>query len=83
MILSTATSTPLEEVAKAYGTAPWYQLYMPRTWSDTDKLVKRAEDAGCPVIAWTVDVLAGRNIQMGTPTVRDITPPRLARTNTI
>jgi isopentenyl diphosphate isomerase/L-lactate dehydrogenase-like FMN-dependent dehydrogenase len=66
MILSTATSTALEEVAKAYGTPPWYQLYMPRTWSDTEKLVKRVEAAGCPVIAWTVDLLAGRNIPTAT-----------------
>jgi isopentenyl diphosphate isomerase/L-lactate dehydrogenase-like FMN-dependent dehydrogenase len=66
MILSTATSTALEEVAKAYGRPPWYQLYMPRTWADTEKLVKRVEAAGCPVIAWTVDLLAGRNIPTAT-----------------
>ena len=73
MILSTATSTALEEVAKAYGTAPWYQLYMPRTWSDTERLVKRVEDAGCPVIAWTVDLLAGRNIPTATRFARQDT----------
>ena len=73
MILSTATSTALEEVAKAYGTAPWYQLYMPRTWSDTAKLVKRVENAGCPVIAWTVDLLAGRNIPTATRFAREDT----------
>jgi isopentenyl diphosphate isomerase/L-lactate dehydrogenase-like FMN-dependent dehydrogenase len=38
---------------------------MPIEWNDTEKLVKRVEDAGCPVIAWTVDLLAGRN----TPTL--------------
>jgi isopentenyl diphosphate isomerase/L-lactate dehydrogenase-like FMN-dependent dehydrogenase len=73
MILSTATSTALEEVAKAYGTAPWYQLYMPRTWSDTEKLVKRVENAGCPVIAWTVDLLAGRNTPTATRFARQDT----------
>src|SRR5258705_7598276 len=46
MILASATSTAVEDVAKPYGTAPWYQLYMPRAWSDTEKLVKRVENAG-------------------------------------
>ena len=73
MILSSATSTALEEVAKAYGGPPWYQLYMPRAWSDTEKLVKRVEDAGCPVIAWTVDLLAGRNIPTATRFARQDT----------
>ena len=73
MILSTATSTALEEVAKAYGTPPWYQLYMPRTWGDTEKLVKRVEAAGCPVIAWTVDLLAGRNVPTATRFARQDT----------
>src|SRR6202007_136846 len=39
-ILSSATSTAVEEVAKARGTAPWYQLYMPSQWEDCEKLVK-------------------------------------------
>jgi 4-hydroxymandelate oxidase len=60
-MLSTVTSFPVEEVAKALGTPPWYQLYMPLTWSETGKLVKRVEAAGCPVLAWTIDLLAGRN----------------------
>jgi 4-hydroxymandelate oxidase len=62
-ILSTQTSTPVEEVAKARGTAPWYQLYMPSKWEDAEKLVKRVQDAGCPAIAWTIDNLAGRNLE--------------------
>jgi len=73
MILSSSTSTALEEVSRAYGTAPWYQLYMPRAWSDTEKLVKRVEDAGCPVMAWTVDLLAGRNIPTATRFARQDT----------
>ena len=51
-MLSTVTSTSVEDVAKALGTPPWYQLYRPTSWSDTEKLVKRTEAAGCPVIAW-------------------------------
>ena len=62
-MLSTVTSFPLEEVAQALGTAPWYQLYMPTTWTDTEKMVKRAEAAGCPVLVWTIDLLAGRNTE--------------------
>src|ERR1700688_2057351 len=54
-MLSTVTSTPVEDVAKSLGTPPWFQLYMPFTWNDTERLVKRAEAAGCPVLAWTID----------------------------
>ncbi len=62
-LLSTVTSIPVEEVAKELGTAPWYQLYMPTTWDATEKMVKRVEDAGCQVLAWTIDLLAGRNTE--------------------
>jgi isopentenyl diphosphate isomerase/L-lactate dehydrogenase-like FMN-dependent dehydrogenase len=62
-ILSTQTSIAVEEVAKARGTAPWYQLYMPTKWEDAEKLVRRVQDAGCPAIAWTIDNLAGRNLE--------------------
>jgi 4-hydroxymandelate oxidase len=65
-VLSTATTTSVENVAKALGTPPWYQLYMPLKWGDTEKLVKRVEDAGCPALAWTVDLLAGRNTETAT-----------------
>ena len=60
-MLSTQTSTPVEDVAKSLGTPPWFQLYMPVTWEETEKLVKRAEAAGCPVLAWTIDFLGGLN----------------------
>ena len=63
MILSSATTYSVEEVAKSLGTPPWYQLYMPLKWDETEKLVKRVEDAGCPALAWTVDLLAGRNTE--------------------
>src|SRR4029079_11314213 len=65
-MLSTTTSTAVEEVAKALGTPPWFQLYMPLKWDETEKLVKRVEAAGCPALAWTVDLLAGRNIPTAT-----------------
>jgi 4-hydroxymandelate oxidase len=62
-ILSTATSTPVEEVAKALTAPPWYQLYMPNTPDGTERLVRRVEAAGCPVLVWTVDLLGGRNME--------------------
>jgi 4-hydroxymandelate oxidase len=69
-MLSTVSSTSVEDVAKTLGTAPWYQLYMPSTWADTDKMVKRAEAAGCPVLVWTIDTLGGRNTETGTRAAR-------------
>ena len=62
-VLSTATSTPVEDVAKALGTPPWYQLYMPNAWDSTERLVKRVESVGCPVLVWTIDLLGGRNLE--------------------
>jgi isopentenyl diphosphate isomerase/L-lactate dehydrogenase-like FMN-dependent dehydrogenase len=62
-ILSTATSTPVEDVAAALGAPPWYQLYMPVRWEGTERLVKRVEDAGCTVLVWTIDLLGGRNME--------------------
>jgi isopentenyl diphosphate isomerase/L-lactate dehydrogenase-like FMN-dependent dehydrogenase len=66
LILSNVTTYPVEEIARTLGTPPWQQLYMPLKWADTEKLVKRIEDAGCPVLVWTVDLLAGRNTPTAT-----------------
>jgi len=62
-VLSTATSTPVEDVARALGTPPWYQLYMPNAWDSAERLVRRVEAAGCPVLVWTIDLLGGRNLE--------------------
>jgi 4-hydroxymandelate oxidase len=72
-ILSTVSSSSVEDVAKALGIPPWYQLYMPVSWEGTEKLVRRVEAAGCPVLVWTVDLLGGRNTE---------TAERLRRTDT-
>ena len=61
MMLSMAGSTGVEEVAQARGMAPWMQLYATDDWAVTTAIVKRAERAGCPVIALTVDNIPGRN----------------------
>lgn len=66
MALSTMTSTAVEEVAKNLGAAPWYQMYMPKLWSDTEKVIARVEAVGCPVLIWTIDTMHGRNAETGT-----------------
>ncbi len=72
-ILSTQTSISYEEVKDALGRPPWYQLYMPQKWDDTEKLIHRVEAAGCRGLVWTIDLLGGRNTEFAT---------RLARTDT-
>lgn len=62
-ILSTVTSHSVEDVVKARGGPVWYQLYAVSPWEFTEKIVKRAEQAGCPVVAWTIDLLGGRNTE--------------------
>ena len=60
-ILATGTSFSFEDVAKALGTPPWFQLYMPARWEATEKIVRRVEAGGCTVLTWTIDESAGRN----------------------
>uniref|UniRef100_Q028C6 FMN-dependent alpha-hydroxy acid dehydrogenase n=1 Tax=Solibacter usitatus (strain Ellin6076) TaxID=234267 RepID=Q028C6_SOLUE len=72
-MLSTVSSTSVEDVSMALGAAPWYQLYMPVPWGDTEKMVKRAEAAGCPVLVWTIDILGGRNTETATRSARSDT----------
>lgn len=60
-ILSTSTSTPVEDVNKAHGRPVWYQLYSPSTWDACEKILHRVEAAGCPVVLLTVDNTTGRN----------------------
>jgi len=60
-MLSTSTSTAVEDVNSTHGRPVWYQLYAPSAWEACEKLVRRVELARCPVIALTVDYNAGRN----------------------
>jgi 4-hydroxymandelate oxidase len=62
-VLSTMTTTPMEDVAAANGKPIWYQLYLTSSWAITEKLVAHAEAAGCPVLAVTVDLTVGRNTE--------------------
>lgn len=60
-ILSTTTTSSVEEVSEARGAPIWYQLYPTEDWTITRSLLKRAETAGCPVVALTVDLYGGSN----------------------
>jgi 4-hydroxymandelate oxidase len=60
-ILASATTTGVEQVTAARGAPVWYQLYASNKWEVAEKMVKRAEAAGCPVVAVTVDRSGGRN----------------------
>jgi 4-hydroxymandelate oxidase len=62
-ILSTSTSQTVEDVTAARGAPVWFQLYPTNYWRVTEALVKRAERAGCPVVAVTVDRAAPRNME--------------------
>jgi 4-hydroxymandelate oxidase len=63
LILSTGSTTSVENVTTAWGGPIWFQLYPTDTWRITQALVKRAERAGCPVLVLTVDLPVGRNTE--------------------
>jgi isopentenyl diphosphate isomerase/L-lactate dehydrogenase-like FMN-dependent dehydrogenase len=60
-ILSTVSSTGVEQVVEARGEPVWYQLYPTSRWDVTEKLLARAEAAGCPVVVLTVDLPVSSN----------------------
>ncbi len=67
MIFSTASTTPLEQVAQAMGQAPrWFQLYWSKNPEFNASVVQRAELAGCEAIVVTVDttMLAWRPVDI-------------------
>ena len=61
MILSTQTTSSVEDVTKARGAPVWFQLYASNRWEVARSHVLRAERAGCPVVAVTIDRNGGRN----------------------
>jgi 4-hydroxymandelate oxidase len=65
-IVSTQASYPIEDIASARGGPVWFQLYTTNKWEVTQKMVKRAQAAGCPVVAVTVDTPNGRNTETQT-----------------
>jgi 4-hydroxymandelate oxidase len=60
-MLSTQASTSVEEATAARGAPIWFQLYTTNKFEAATHLVKRAEAAGCTVVAVTVDTPGGRN----------------------
>ena len=54
-MLSTWSTSGVEDVMAARQKPVWFQLYATADWNVTRALVKRAEQAGCPVVALTVD----------------------------
>lgn len=60
LVVSTATTVQLEEVARAATSPLWFQLYVQSRREFTLELVRRAEDAGCGALCLTVD-----NVRLG------------------
>jgi 4-hydroxymandelate oxidase len=56
MILSTMSTTPIEEVASAAAGPRWFQLYVHPDREITKRLVQRAEAAGFLALCLTIDV---------------------------
>jgi len=75
MMLSTGTSASLEEVRDARGAPIWQQLYPTNDWKVTTAIVRRAENAGCPAIALTVDLAGARNNETLTRAMRSDNRP--------
>jgi isopentenyl diphosphate isomerase/L-lactate dehydrogenase-like FMN-dependent dehydrogenase len=57
-ILSTGTSTPIEDVVAARGAPIWFQLYTADLFPVTRMQLSEAEEAGCPAVVLTVDMVA-------------------------
>ena len=56
LITSTASATPLEQIAEANGDGPrWFQLYWPNDDELAASLIRRAEAAGYSALVLTVD----------------------------
>ncbi|MEE8528350.1 MAG: alpha-hydroxy acid oxidase [Gammaproteobacteria bacterium] len=55
-ILSTVSTTSVEDVTEARGAPIWYQLYPTARWEVTKVFLRRAQAAGCPVVVLTVDL---------------------------
>jgi len=60
MMLSGFASTALEDVVAARGAPVWQQVYPTDDWSVTRGVVERAQRAGAPAIAVTLDTRSGR-----------------------
>ncbi len=55
-ILSTVTTTSVEDVNAARKRPVWYQLYPTSSWKVATRLIERAEGSGCEALVLTVDL---------------------------
>jgi isopentenyl diphosphate isomerase/L-lactate dehydrogenase-like FMN-dependent dehydrogenase len=60
-ILSTVTTTSVEDVNAVRNRPVWFQLYPTSNWSVTQALLRRAEGAGCQALVLTVDLPVDSN----------------------
>ena len=73
MVLSTQSSTAIEQVAEAKGSPIWHQLYPTDRWEYTVAILQRAEAAGCTAVCLTIDLPGGRNTETQTRLIREDT----------
>ncbi len=60
-ILSTVTTTSVEDINAVRSRPVWYQLYPTSSWDVTQALIRRAEGSGCRTLVLTVDLPVGSN----------------------
>lgn len=60
-VLSSVSSTAIEDVHAARGEPVWFQLYASADWDANHALIRRVETAGSPVLVFTVDNPGGAN----------------------
>jgi isopentenyl diphosphate isomerase/L-lactate dehydrogenase-like FMN-dependent dehydrogenase len=67
MIVSTVSSYSIEDISRQHPSKVWFQLYPTSDRNVARTLLERAESAGCPIAALTVDtpVLGNRENQIG------------------
>lgn len=72
---STVSICPIEEVAAATSTPPWFQLYVMRDRAYAEGLIARATKVGSPVLVLTVDlaVVGARHRDTRNAMVGDVT----------
>jgi len=58
-VLSTMSTTPLEQIAKTAPDVAWFQLYVPRDTAVMHDLIRRVDRAGFNVLVVTVDIPIG------------------------
>lgn len=70
-ILSTVATTSVEDTTKAAGRPIWQQLYPTSKIEVGERIVRRAEAAGCPVLVITVDLVVGRKSETATRAIAE------------